>query len=193
MPWGLLSKGHVHAVESTDLISGFVRQTGSETEKEIEKARGGILFVDEAYMLFRKGVENDFGGEAIAALITEMSDGEGDIAIMFAGYPAEMNDFIESNPGLKSRVKHYFHFDDYTPNELLEIALYAAEKKKVELEKDALEHLEKELTRAFRKRDKTFGNARLAHSIVDEAKINMGVRVMKKIKDSEINKELLLL
>ena len=188
---GLLSKGHVHAVESSDLVSGFVRQTGSETEKEIEKARGGILFIDEAYMLFRKGVENDFGGEAVAALITEMSDGPGDIAIMVAGYPAEMKDFIESNPGLKSRFKKYFHFDDYTPGELIDIAFFAAEKKKVELHKDAADYLKKELTRAYRKRDKSFGNARLAHSVIDEAKINMGVRVMKKIKESEINKEML--
>jgi SpoVK/Ycf46/Vps4 family AAA+-type ATPase len=184
---GLLSEGHVHVVESSDLVSGYVRQTGKTTKDEIDKARGGILFIDEAYMLFRKGVDNDFGGEAIAALITEMSDGEGDIAVMVAGYPAETMEMIGSNPGLKSRFKHYFHFDDYTPSELLEIAGFAAEKKKVTFSPEALKALEVGILRAYRQRDKTFGNARFVHSLVDDAKINMGVRVMKLIKEDAID------
>lgn len=187
---GLLSKGHVHIVESSDLVSGYVRQTGKTTNDEIEKARGGILFIDEAYMLYRKGVDNDFGAEAIAALITEMSDGEGDLAVMVAGYPAEMQEMIGSNPGLKSRFKHYFHFDDYSPVELLKIADYAAEKKKIIFSEPARKALEVELMRAYRERDRTFGNARLVHSLVDEAKINMGVRVMRSIGAEKIDKTL---
>jgi SpoVK/Ycf46/Vps4 family AAA+-type ATPase len=184
---GLLSKGHVHIVESSDLVTGYVRQTGKTTKDEIDKARGGILFIDEAYMLYRKGVDNDFGGEAIAALITEMSDGPGDIAIMVAGYPAEMIEMIGSNPGMKSRFKHYFNFDDYTPMELMQIADYAAEKKKVVLAAPARKALEVEVIRQYRMRDRTFGNARLVHSLVDEAKINMGVRVMSKLKEAKID------
>ncbi len=84
---GLLSKGHVHNVSANDLISGYIRQTGKDTKEAIKKARGGILFIDEAYMLFKDGASNDFGPEAIAALITEMSDGPGDIAIMVACQP----------------------------------------------------------------------------------------------------------
>lgn len=188
---GLLSKGHVHVVESNDLVSGYVRQTGGETKEEIEKARGGILFIDEAYMLYRKGVDNDFGQEAIAALITEMSDGPGDIAVMVAGYPAETMAMIESNPGLKSRFKHYFHFEDFAPAELILIADFAARKKKVKIAPAARVALEVELTRAFRGRDNSFGNARLVHSIIDDAKINMGVRVMRESKERGISKELI--
>ncbi len=188
---GLLSKGHVHSVEANDLISGFIRQTGKDTKKAIEKARGGILFIDEAYMLFREGATNDFGPEAVAALITEMSDGKGDIAIMVAGYPKEMNDFIESNPGLKSRFRNYFHFEDYTPDELLDIAKLSARKKGVKISKDGLDELYKLLTEAFRKRDNTFGNARFAVSLVDEAKINLGIRVMNNADIEKLDKKTL--
>lgn len=188
---GLLSKGHVHTVESNDLISGYVRQTGEETKKAIEKARGGILFIDEAYMLYKDGAPNDFGPEAVAALITEMSDGPGDIAVMVAGYPAEMERFIHSNPGLKSRFRNYYHFEDYSPDELIDIAGYAADKKDVELSEDALEELKKIVTSAFRSRDKTFGNARLVHSLVDEAKMNLGIRVVRNYAPEEITKEML--
>lgn len=186
---GLLSKGHVHSVEANDLISGYIRQTGKDTKKAIEKARGGILFIDEAYMLFRDGASSDFGPEAVAALITEMSDGKGDIAIMVAGYPKEMESFIDSNPGLKSRFRNYFHFEDYTPDELYSIAEFAADKKGVNISKGAETELKKVLTEAFRKRDRTFGNARFASALIDEAKINLGIRVMKDPDIDTLSKE----
>ncbi len=188
---GLLSKGHVHTVESNDLISGYVRQTGKDTKEVIEKARGGILFIDEAYMLHREGVTNDFGPEAVAALITEMSDGPGDIAIMVAGYPKEMEGFINSNPGLKSRFRNHYHFDDYTPDELIAIANYAADGKGVELSKAALKKLKMFVTDAFRKRDRTFGNARLVYSMVDEAKMNLGIRLVRQFEPDELTKKML--
>ncbi len=186
---GLLSKGHVHTVEANDLISGFVRQTGDDTKKAIEKARGGILFIDEAYMLFKEGGGNDFGPEAVAALITEMSDGKGDIAIMVAGYPKEMETFLNSNPGLKSRFRNYFHFEDYTPDELVEIAAYAARKRDVTLSPQAKKRINKIVTAAFRKRDRTFGNARFAHSLLDEAKMNLGIRLMNNYDPDMLTKE----
>lgn len=188
---GLLSKGQVISVESNDLISGFVRQTGETTKEFIEKARGGILFIDEAYMLYKEGVSNDFGPEAVAALITEMSDGPGDIAIMFAGYPKEMESLINSNPGLKSRVQNYYHFNDYTPNELVAIALFAASKKEVVLSEKAVEKLTKIVTNAYRKRDKTFGNARYVYAIIDEAKMNLGIRIVRNSNHKKITKQLL--
>ncbi|NOR27870.1 MAG: AAA family ATPase [Lutibacter sp.] len=188
---GLLSKGHVLSVESNDLISGYVRQTGENTKKLIEKARGGILFIDEAYILFKEGATNDFGPEAIAALITEMSDGPGDIAIMVAGYPKEMESFINSNPGLKSRFTNYYHFKDFTPTELVDIAKYASKKKTVKLSKKATVKIKKIVTSAFRKRDKTFGNARYVHSIIDEAKMNLGIRLVREYDQENITKELL--
>jgi len=188
---GLLSKGHVHTVESNDLISGYVRQTGKDTKDAIEKARGGILFIDEAYNLFKEGAPNDFGSDAVAALITEMSDGPGDIAIMVAGYPDEMKKFIESNPGLKSRFRNHYHFEDYTPDQLVQIAQYAAKRQEVVLSDEAEAELKKIVTEAFRGRDRTFGNARLVHSMVDEAKINMGVRLVRE-HDPDALTELML-
>jgi len=188
---GLLSKGHVHTVEANDLIAGFVRQTGKDTKEAIEKARGGILFIDEAYMLFKEGASGDFGPEAIAALITEMSDGKGDIAIMVAGYPKEMETFINSNPGLKSRFKHHFHFEDYTPAELLKIANFVAKRKSVILSESANARLEKIITDAYRKRDRTFGNARFVSALVDEAKLNMGIRVVHQHDPDALNKKIL--
>jgi SpoVK/Ycf46/Vps4 family AAA+-type ATPase len=185
---GLLSKGHVHSVEANDLISGYIRQSGKDTKKAIKAAKGGILFIDEAYMLFKEGANNDFGPEAVAALITEMSDGDGDIAIMVAGYPKEMEQFIESNPGLKSRFRNHFHFEDYTPDELFEISQFASKKKGVEISKGAETQLKKVLTEAFRKRDRTFGNARYANALIDEAKINLGIRIMKDPNIEEITK-----
>ena len=190
---GLLSKGHVLTVSSNDLISGFVRQTGKNTKEYIKKARGGILFIDEAYMLYKKDASSDFGPEAIDAILTEMSDGPGDIAIMVAGYPKEMEALIKSNPGLKSRFRNYYHFDDYTPNELVEIAKYAAKYKDVILNKDALIKLKKIVTEAFRKRDFTFGNARLVHSMIDEAKMNLGIRLVRNYQPEKITKKLLTL
>lgn len=187
---GLLSKGHVHTVESSDLVSGYIRQTGKMTKDEIEKARGGILFIDEAYMLHKEGAETDFGNEAIAELITEMSDGEGDIAIMVAGYPEEMKSFINSNPGLKSRFRYTFHFEDYVPSELMKIAGYICKKKHVKLSPKAKEALEKEVISAYRERDKHFGNARMVIGYIEEAKINMGVRVMKTLGEEELNQQL---
>ncbi len=186
---GLLSKGHVLTVESNDLISGFVRQTGKNTKEIIEKARGGILFIDEAYMLYKDDSTNDFGPEAIAAIITEMSDGPGDIAIMVAGYPKEMEKFINSNPGLKSRFHNYYHFNDYTPNELVDIAKYTSEKKEVVLSKDALEKLKLIVTNAFRNRNSSFGNARFVNSMVEEAKMNLGIRLVREHELEELTKQ----
>lgn len=188
---GLLSKGHVHAVSASDLITEYIRQTGKKTKEVIDKARGGILFIDEAYMLFKEGASSDFGPEAVAELITEMSDGKGDIAIMVAGYPKEMEAFLKSNPGLKSRFKHHFHFEDYTPEELIEIAHFAAKKKDVKLSVPAVEKLHQVLTNAYRKRDRTFGNARFATALVDEAKMYMGIRVVKQYDSKKLNKTIL--
>ncbi len=177
---GLLSKGHLHEVDRADLVGEFIGQTAPKVKEAIEKARGGILFIDEAYALTRsKEDSKDYGREVIEVLIKEMSDGPGDIAIMAAGYPKEMEDFINFNPGLKSRFKYYFHFDDYTPDELIQIAEYAAEKRNIIVNPKAKEYINKLLIDAYRDRDKTFGNARYSYSLIDEGKMNMGLRLIK--------------
>ena len=120
---GLLSKGKVTEVGRAELIGKFIRQTAPQVKEIIEKARGGVLFIDEAYSLMREGDStNDFGQEVVEVLLKEMSDGKGDLAIIVAGYPKEMNHFLSSNPGLRSRFNLSFHFDDYLPQELMDIA-----------------------------------------------------------------------
>jgi SpoVK/Ycf46/Vps4 family AAA+-type ATPase len=187
---GLLSKGHVKEVDRSDLVGEYIGQTAPRVKKLIDEARGGILFIDEAYALSRED-DKDFGKEAIEILIKEMSDGKGDIAIMCAGYPKEMKHFLESNPGMKSRFNYYFHFDDYVPDELEEIALFACTKRSVKLTDEAKTEIRKILVEAFRNRNDSFGNARFAFSLIDEAKMNLGLRLMTNPDVANLTEEAL--
>ncbi len=187
---GLLSKGHVFEVDRSVLVGEYIGQTAPKVKKAIDDARGGILFIDEAYSLARSGDDSkDFGKEVIEILIKEMSDGIGDIAIIVAGYPKEMNTFIDSNPGLKSRFSQYFHFEDYMPDELFQIAIYNATRKQLFIDEDATEFLKEQLTEAYRKRDNSFGNARFVNAVIDEAKQDMGLRIMKSENMDSLSKE----
>ncbi|CAN5431272.1 hypothetical protein BH09BAC5_BH09BAC5_10670 [soil metagenome] len=187
---GILSKGHVVEVDRADLVGEYIGQTAPKTRKAIDSARGGILFIDEAYSLARQGDDSkDFGKEVVEILLKEMSDGVGDIAIMAAGYPKEMDTFIESNPGLKSRFSHYYNFEDYLPEELLEIALKSSEKKGVTLTEEAKKFLGEQFVEVYRTRDNSFGNARMAIGILEEAKMDMGLRLMKSGNLEELSNE----
>ncbi len=187
---GLLSKGHVKEVDRSDLVAQYIGQTAPKVKKVIEEAKGGILFIDEAYSLTRaKEDSNDFGHEVLEILIKEMSDGTGDIAIMCAGYPKEMQNFIDSNPGLKSRFSHYFHFDDYMPEEMFAIAALAASKKGVTLTDEAKNFMQEMLVEVYRTRDNAFGNARYVYSLIDEAKMNLGLRLMNHPNVAELSNE----
>ncbi|MBI3519299.1 MAG: AAA family ATPase [Bacteroidetes bacterium] len=187
---GLLSKGHVYEVDRSVLVGEYIGQTAPKVKKAIDEARGGILFIDEAYSLARSGEDSkDFGKEVIEILLKEMSDGKGDIAVIAAGYPKEMNTFIDSNPGLKSRFSEYFHFEDYMPDELFQIALYTAEQKQLTIAPDAQFYLQEQLTEAYRKRDNSFGNARFVNAVIEEAKQDMGLRLMKSENMDTLTKE----
>lgn len=187
---GLLSKGHLVEVDRADLVAEYIGQTAPRTKEVINRARGGMLFIDEAYALSRKADDNkDFGKEAIEILLKEISDGKGDIAIIVAGYPDEMNDFLDSNPGLKSRFNRVFEFPDYLPQELNAIAEYAAGERNLIFTPTAKAYLSQKLVEAYRNRDRTFGNARLVNGWMDEAKLNMGLRVMRHQDPQSLNKE----
>lgn len=189
---GLLSKGQVKEVDRSDLVAQYIGQTAPKVKKIIEEAKGGILFIDEAYSLTRaKEDSNDFGHEVLEILLKEMSDGTGDIAIMCAGYPKEMQTFIDSNPGLKSRFSQYFHFEDYMPEEMSSIADLASKKKGVTITTPAKAFLDEMLVEAYRNRDNAFGNARFVYSIIDEAKMNLGLRLMNQANVSELSNEVL--
>lgn len=187
---GLLSKGHVVEVDRAALVGEYIGQTAPKTKKMIEQARGGILFIDEAYALARSDDDSkDFGKEVIEILLKEMSDGPGDIAIIGAGYPKQIKNFVDSNPGLKSRFTDYFHFDDYLPEELFQIALYSASQREVKFAPEAEAYLRDQLTEAYRKRDEHFGNARFVNAVVDEAKQDMGIRLMKSASLETLSNE----
>jgi len=176
---GLLSKGHVHEVDRSDLVGEYIGQTAPKVKDAIEMARGGVLFIDEAYALARSPEDSkDFGREAVEILVRELSNGPGDLAIIVAGYPKEMKTFLDSNPGLRSRFKLSFEFADYLPQELAQIAEYASKEKEVSLAKEAKDLVDEIITEAFRSRDRAFGNARFVHDLVDKAKIQLGLRLM---------------
>lgn len=187
---GLLSKGHVHEVDRVDLIGEYIGQTAPKVKEAIEKARGGVLFIDEAYSLARSNDDSkDFGREVIEILIKEMSDGEGDMAVIVAGYPKEMKGFLNSNPGLKSRFKIYFTFNDYLPQELSEIADYASRRKNITFAPKANERIQELILEAFRGRDRSFGNARFVYDIIEHAKVNLGLRVMSLENPQALNND----
>ncbi len=177
---GLLSKGHVVEATRADLIGEYIGHTAPKVKAMIDKARGGILFLDEVYALSRGDDSRDFGAEAIEIIIKEMSDGPGNIAIIGAGYPNEVNVFLNSNPGLKSRFSLRFNFDDYLPAELMQIAAVALKKEEATLSPEATEELNERLTSLYRSRDRNFGNGRMVFGIIDEAKRYMGVRLLKQ-------------
>ena len=187
---GLLSSGHVHVVDRVDLVGEYIGQTAPKVKEAIQKARGGVLFVDEAYALARTNDDTkDFGREVIEILMKEMSNGPGDLAVIVAGYPKEMKHFLNSNPGLKSRFKLIYEFPDFLPQELAEIAQFACQKKDVRLTRAARRKVEELITEAYRRRDYTFGNARFVYDLVETAKINMGLRVIKKRDPDSLSKE----
>ncbi|NBU51340.1 MAG: AAA family ATPase [Chitinophagia bacterium] len=194
---GLLSKGHVHEVDRSDIVGEYIGQTAPKVKKAITRARGGVLFIDEAYALARTNDDSkDFGREAIEILVKEMSTKKGDLAIIVAGYPKEMDHFINSNPGLKSRFKHNFEFPDYMPQELIQIAAYAAKHYGVFFSKASKAKLDELIIDAFRNRGKNFGNARFVFDLVEKAKVNLGLRVMKldspeKLSDRTLNQIIL--
>lgn len=178
---GLLSKGHVHEVDRTDLVGEYIGQTAPKVKEAIEQARGGVLFIDEAYALARSAEDSkDFGREAIEIIVKELSNGPGDLAVIVAGYPKEMKTFLDSNPGLRSRFKMTYEFTDYLPQELCQIAEYAAREKEVTLTADAGKLINDIITDAFRGRDRAFGNARFVHDLINKAKIQMGLRLMAR-------------
>lgn len=191
---GLLSKGHVHEVDRVDLVGEYIGQTAPKVKEAIEKARGGVLFIDEAYALARSNDDSkDFGREVIEILVKEMSNGPGDLAVIVAGYPKEMRHFLDSNPGLKSRFKLYFEFSDYLPQELSQIADFACREKGVVLTGAAKAKIDEIIIGAYRKRDRSFGNARFVYDLLEKSKINLGLRIMSEEDPKSLDKEKLSL
>ncbi len=170
---GLLNSEQVVETDRSDLVAGYVGQTAQKTKQVISKALGGILFIDEAYTLSGKG-GNDFGQEAIDTLLKEMEDNRDNLVVIVAGYDAQMEAFINSNPGLKSRFNRYIHFNDYSPKEMLQIFNMYCEKNQYALSVDATDYL----LNFFNSVDKqTFGNGRGVRNIYEKAISNQATRL----------------
>jgi len=175
---GVLPKGHLVEVERADLVGEFIGHTAQKTRDQVKKALGGILFIDEAYSLARGG-EKDFGKEAIDALVKGMEDHRDNLILILAGYQDEMNWFIETNPGLRSRFPIHISFPDYSNEELLAIADLMLQQRQYFLSNGAREEfrfvIEKE-----HKRHEHSGNARLVRNLIERAIRRQAVRLLQK-------------
>ena len=157
---GVLSRGQLVEVDRSGLVAGFVGQTALKTQEVVQKAIGGVLFIDEAYALVNQENGNDFGHEAIEVILKNMEDHRDDLVVIVAGYTDLMEKFIHSNPGLESRFNKYFQFEDYTAPELLSIFQSMAKKNGYTLAQEAEGWLKEDLQDLYDNRDENFGNAR---------------------------------
>lgn len=181
---GILEKGHLVEVDREGLVAGYVGQTAIKTGEKINEAMGGILFIDEAYSLAQgKGSQYDFGAEAIQIILKRMEDNRGKFGVIVAGYTENMYQFIESNPGLKSRFDMYFEFQDYSPEEMNTIAHGLFKKEGVTLEEAARKHLEDYFAFLHSDRDQHFGNARAVRQVVGESIKNQHLRLASMAKE----------
>ena len=180
---GILEKGHLVEVDRQALVAGYVGQTAIKTGDKITEAMGGILFIDEAYSLANEsGAQHDFGGESIQVILKRMEDLRGKFGVIVAGYTDNMQDFIQSNPGLRSRFDKYFFFEDYSAEEMLTIGMAILTKEGVTPDTASVEHLKKYFDLIHSFRDKNFGNARTVRQVVGEVIKNQHLRLagMKK-------------
>ena len=165
---GILSRGQLVEADRAKLVAGYSGQTAIKTNQLIDTAMGGVLFIDEAYTL--KSSDGDtFGAEAIDTLLKRLEDDRGKFICIVAGYTDQMHDFIDTNPGLKSRFTQTIHFDDYTPDELTQIFLNLAKAKNFTISDETQGAIHRQFEQLYLRRDKNFGNAREARRIFNEA------------------------
>jgi len=173
---GLLSKGHLVEVDRSGLVGNFVGQTATKTKKVIDQAKGGILFIDEAYALV-KDSENDYGQEAIEVLLKAMEDYRDDLVIIAAGYTDRMANFLGSNPGLRSRFPRVVSFPDYLAEELEEIFRREANRNRYRIADEAETALKGEMERLWKQRRPDFANARDVRNLFERVISNQANRV----------------
>lgn len=182
---GYIRKGHLITVTRDDLVGQYIGHTAPKTKEVLKRAMGGVLFIDEAYYLYKPDNERDYGAEAIEILLQVMENQRDDLVVIFAGYKDRMDSFYESNPGLSSRVANHIDFPDYTAPELLQIARLMLEEQQYRMTKEGeqilLEYIEK------RRELPLFANARTITNAIDAARMrhanrmfNSGDKVLTK-------------
>lgn len=180
---GVVSKGQLVETDRSGMVAGYMGQTALKTAQVIKKAKGGVLFIDEAYALSSEDGSNDYGKEAIDTLVKGMEDYRDDLVVIVAGYVDEMQKFIAMNPGLRSRFNKYINFENYSASEMLDIFKLSCEKTKfilsAEAEDVALAYFEQN------QEDPTFGNARGVRNFFDKVVTNQATRILTIANPSE--------
>jgi probable Rubsico expression protein CbbX len=164
---GFLQKGHLVETDRAGLVGGYIGHTALKTQELVQRALGGVLFIDEAYALAPANRESDFGREAIETLLKMMEDHREDLVVIVAGYTEPMKGFVHSNPGLKSRFSRFIEFPDYVPAELGAIFFRMVEDAGYRLTAEARERAQAILAQYYDRRDETFGNARLVRNFLE--------------------------
>lgn len=173
---GILSKGHLVETDRSGLVAEYIGQTAVKTNKIVDSALDGVLFVDEAYSL-APSASNDFGHEAIATLLKRMEDDRNRLIVILAGYGNEMQTFIDANPGLQSRFNRYIHFDDYSADDLLAIFELNLKKHQYRITDSAKANLKNFLDNAVANKDKNFGNGRFVRNVFEKVLQNQATRL----------------
>ncbi|MBQ9020832.1 MAG: AAA family ATPase [Eggerthellaceae bacterium] len=187
---GVLRKGQLVEVDRSGLVRGYVGQTATRTAEVIDKAMGGLLFIDEAYALTVKKGDNDFGQESVDTLLKAMEDYRDDFVVVVAGYTELMEQFLDSNPGLRSRFANLIYFDDYTADELMEILLQNLEKREYHFTTEASIEAREMIKKRVANKPENFANARDVRNFMERAIANHALRVAP-LKDAPGNRELL--
>ena len=172
---GYVQKGHLLTVTRDDLVGQYIGHTAPKTKEVLKKAMGGVLFIDEAYYLYKPDNERDYGSEAIEILLQVMENQRDDLVVILAGYKEPMDKFYESNPGLSSRIANHIDFPDYTVEELLQISKLMLEDQQYQLTPDAEVALTEYIKR--RKQKPLFANARSVKNALDRARMRQANRI----------------
>ncbi len=176
---GLLSKGHFMEVSRTDLIAGYQGQTAHKVKEVIEKAKGGVLFIDEAYSITENDHSDSYGRECLTELTKALEDYREDLVVIVAGYTEPMKQFFESNPGLKSRFNNFIEFDDYNARELMDILISMSQAEDYVISDKAQELLSKLFIRTFESKGNEFANGRFVRNIFESMMMNHARRVVQ--------------
>ena len=186
---GLLSKGHLTEVDRSGLVGGYVGQTALKVREVVEKAKGGVLFIDEAYSLTVNRSATDYGFEAVDTLLKYMEDNRDDLIVIVAGYTEPMEEFLQSNPGLKSRFNKYIYFNDYSPEELLAILEMRAGKNGMKITPEAKKYAGEFFTKRCENKPENYANARDVRNFFEKALVNQANRLagLEKIEDDRLS------
>jgi probable Rubsico expression protein CbbX len=175
---GYVRKGHLVTVTRDDLVGQYIGHTAPKTKEVLKKAMGGVLFIDEAYYLYRPENERDYGQEAIEILLQVMENNRDDLVVILAGYKNRMNTFFESNPGFRSRIAHHIEFPDYTTPELLDIGSAMLDQLNYYFTKSAKNAFTEYIN--LRKEQPHFANARSIRNALDRVRLRQANRLFKE-------------